>query len=195
MSKNKNNTVIVVIGIVLLVPIFLGIWFDYVDPPFISNSAYDFLIIKLLPALAGLTSLWYFIASYKKYHRCDDYKRTMKNKFAEQGKFRSIVGIIVFPLIMYGFMWVTFMTPIQLGTYYWGNTAWSQTYALESIKPCNSDYGRECTRIRLVDITTGKKHSIRWYDDKKELLKIQEKNIKLIGQQGYFGYIVNGLEW
>ncbi len=57
------------------------------------------------------------------------------------------------------------------------------------------DYEHECTRLTFLDLESNNKHSVRWYYDKSSLMKVRNKNINVIGEQGYFGYIINGLEW
>ena len=54
----------ILLGIFLLPVIFI-IWDDNIDPPFISNSVYDFLVLKVIPVIAGVVSIVFFVVGLK----------------------------------------------------------------------------------------------------------------------------------
>jgi hypothetical protein len=191
----RTHIAIIFTSIIILLPIVFLIWDENVDPPFISNSIYDLLIYKLIPVLAGFISISLFFLSYRKYKSCSRYQETMKSKFAEEGKIRSALGIIFLPVLVYGWIWAAIGAPIKLWAYYSVNEYWSQEYRLSRVKGCGSDYENGCARLTLVNLGTNQTHSIRWYIDKSSLMKLEKKQINVIGEKGYFGYIVNGLEW
>ncbi|MGO2277084.1 hypothetical protein [Pseudoalteromonas nigrifaciens] len=192
---NRTHLALVFTLGIFLLPIIFLIWDENVDPPFISNSIYDFLIYKLIPVLAGLFSIILFAFSYRKYKSCSHYQQTLKYQFEEQGKLRSTLGMIFLPVLVYGWIWAAIGAPIKLWAYYSVNEYWSQEYHLSEVESCGSDYEYECTRLTLLDLETNKKHSVRWYYDKSSLMKVKKTQINIIGEQGYFGYIINGLEW
>lgn len=192
---NRTHLALIFTLGIFFLPIIFLIWDENVDPPFISNSLYDFLIYKVIPVLAGIFSLILFVLSYRKYKSCSDYQERMKDQLSEQGKLRSTLGIIFLPVLIYGWIWAAIGAPIKLWAYYAVNEPWSHEYHLSKVDSCSSDYEYECTRLTLLDLETNKKHSVRWYYDKSSLMKASNKNLNVIGEQGYFGYIINGLEW
>lgn len=171
------------------------IWGDNVDPPFISNSKYDFLILKLIPVLAGLLSAIVVIFYYKKYKNCSNTQQRMKSQFSEQGKIRSAMGIIFLPIFAYVWLWSAIVPPIKLWAFYTANDRWSQEYLLSKVNNCGNDYETGCTRLTFLDLKTDKKHSVRWYVDKTALVSLENKKINIIGEKGTFGFILNGIEW
>ena len=180
---------------IFLLPIIFLIWDDSIDPPFISNSAYDFLALKVIPIIAGVISIIIFSFCYKKYKNCNHYQQTIKRQFTKHGKFRTMICYIFAPLYVYGWIWAGIGVPIKLWSFYSVNNYWSHEYQLVKVKNCGSDYEYECTRLTLLDLKTHKKNSVRWYSDKSELMKQENKKITVIGEKGAFGYIINGLEW
>ena len=184
----------ILLGIFLLPVIFI-IWDDNIDPPFISNSVYDFLVLKVIPVIAGVVSIVFFVVCYKKYNSCNHYKQTIKSRFAEHGELRTIMCFIFAPIFVYLWIFAGIGIPIKLWAFYSVNDYWSHEYQLVKVKNCGSDYEYECTRLTLLDLKTHKKNSVRWYSDKSELMKQENKKITVIGEKGAFGYIINGLEW
>lgn len=192
---NRTHLSLVFMLGMFLLPIIFLIMNENIDPPFISNSIYDFLIYKLIPVLSGLFSIILFSFSYRKYKSCSHYQKKMKYQFADEGKFRSILIVIFFPFFIYGWVWAGIGVPIKLWAYYSENKYWSQEYYLSEVNSCGSDYEYECSRLTFLDLETNKKHSLRWYYDKSSLMKLKNTQINVIGEQGYFGYIINSLEW
>lgn len=119
----------------------------------------------------------------------------MKDLFSQQGKLRSILGMFFLPVLVYGWIWAAIGAPIKLWAYYNINEHWSHEYHMSRVESCGRDYEYKCARLTLIDLEKNKKHSVRWYYNKSLLMKSNNKNINIIGEQSYFGYIINEMQW
>ena len=92
-------------------------------------------------------------------------------------------------------LWSLSIVPIKYMAVHRLGEIWSKEYLLTSIGVCCSDYGNQCIKLNLLDLSTKKNYSIRWYLDTKELQTLKNKKINLVGEKSYFGYLVNEIQW
>ena len=70
---------IIITASLLFPPLFFIAWDENLDPPFIANTAYDFLTHKLLPVLSVIISIAGGMYGYKKYNACITFKSNFKD--------------------------------------------------------------------------------------------------------------------
>lgn len=194
MDKLKKIAAIVSLLSVCLLVIF-AIWDDSVDPPFISNARYDFLVFKLIPILSVLIGIVIIVCWVKKYKTDADFKRRINDHIEDEGKFKSIAAALFSPLIIYSLLWIMFSVPIKMVTYYWSAPGWTHTYILKDVERCGSDYGSDCSRLTFTELDHTQSQFIHWYEDRNRLQSLHQKKVYLLGQQSYFGFVVNEIQW
>jgi len=113
----------------------------------------------------------------------------------EQGKVKATLAILFSPILLYFVVWGIIGAPIKLWAFYTTGETWSKEYQLIEVDSCSSDYEFECSRLIFNDIQTDEIYKIRWYDDKNSITKLNNIKVNLVGTQGPFGAIVNGIEW
>ena len=70
---------IIITASLLFPPLFFIAWDENLDPPFIANTASDFLTHKLLPVLSVIISIAGGMYGYKKYNACITFKSNFKD--------------------------------------------------------------------------------------------------------------------
>ena len=162
-------------------------WDEFYDPAFIPNARFAFIEFKLLPILTVL--IIYILL--KKYRNNND----VKSQFFTGSKLVKGFLFLMYPCLIYMSLWSLSIVPIKYMAVHRLGEIWSKEYLLTSIGVCCSDYGNQCIKLNLLDLSTKKNYSIRWYLDTKELQTLKNKKINLVGEKSYFGYLVNEIQW
>ena len=196
-TMNRPVILSTILFVLSFSPILLLVWWDKVDPPFISNNTYNFLLTKLSPfvAIVLCTIFYFFMYSYSKFGGNNRVRAILKNHFSKQGKKRLTLELIFLPVFVYGWIFTLVFIPIQLWAFYSLNPSWSNNYQLVKVKGCGYEYEKECIRLTLLELDTNNKHTFRWYSDSKQLTNLDNEIVTIIGEEGYFGYMVNTIKW
>jgi len=133
--------------------------------------------------------------SYSKFGGNNRVRTILKNHFSKQGKKRLTLELIFLPVFVYGWIFTLVSIPIQLWAFYSLNPSWSNNYQLVKVKGCGYEYEKECIRLTLLELDTNNKHTFRRYSDSKQLTNLDNEIVTIIGEEGYFGYIVNTIKW
>jgi hypothetical protein len=178
-------------------PVILLVWWDKVDPPFISNHTYSFFLTKFFPVVAIVLCiiLYFFLYSYSKSGRNNKIRGIFKSHFSKQSKKRLALEFVSLPLFVYGWIFTLVFLPIQLWSFYSINPSWSQDFQLIKVNSCGYDYEKECIRLTLLELNTKNTHSFRWYSNSNQLATLDNEIVTIIGEEGYFGYIVDTIKW
>ena len=193
---NKQTTPVVITLFILASLFSFYVWDDYVDPPFIGNAHYHFLIFRLIPLLIGVLYLIMTFVAIKRYKTNRTIKEHTHTQLARYGKLKMIGGYLFLPFLMYCVVWVSVAVPIKLYTYYWSPVAVTNySYVLDSVESCHRDWGPYCSRLNMLDVQTQRITTIHWYEDKNKMLNLSRQKITLVGQQSYFGLVVNQIQW
>jgi hypothetical protein len=163
-----------------------------VDPPFLPNDKYDFVIKLFSPILAIISGILFYVYSHKKYKKASPYPLTMNAIAAKKERVINSIAITIGSCL---YLIPLFITSINLWAFYVSNEPWEKRYQLVKVHGCGIDYEAECSRLELLDLQRQKRHYIRWYLDKSSLMTLDNKTIMVVGERSYFGFIVNGLKW
>jgi hypothetical protein len=193
--KLKQLGKMILIALTFSPAIVLVMWDDHVDPPFIGNNIYRFFEAKLFPFLTIIFSVIAFVYAYKKYNHCFDFKSKVKNYIKSKGVFRTTMGAIATPFLIYLWIWGSINVSAKWWTYNVSNTYWEQSFTLLNVGKCNSDYSSQCSTLTVLNLSSYQTQHFRWYSDKPTLLTLKNKEIQLIGVQSPLGYIVNEIYW
>ncbi|MCP4057451.1 hypothetical protein [Pseudoalteromonas agarivorans] len=186
---------IIITASLLFPPLFFIAWDENLDPPFIANTAYDFLTHKLFPVLSVVLSFAAGMYGYKKYNACITFKSNFKDYLEDDGKLRGWLGILFIPVLVYLWLWASFCISVKLWTYYYSDNSWQQEYQLLAVEACPSDYEYSCAKLVVLDLQTYRKRSFRWYLDKPALKRLKNEKINIVGVKSPLGNVVHQIQW
>lgn len=170
-------------------------WLDFVDPPFISNPVYDFFIWQFVPVPTLVLTLWAYWYCYKRFKVGKSFGREINYEMEEDSKLVNCFKIVFIPVFIYTYFWSLICIPIQLWSFNAESHPWSREFILSDVYSCDYDYGDECIKLKLEDITMTKYHELRWYEDKTQLEQLKGNLLTLTGKQNHFGAIVDTISW
>ncbi|MBB1334624.1 MULTISPECIES: hypothetical protein [unclassified Pseudoalteromonas] len=191
MAKPQLFWIILILLITCFMPCGFFIWYESVDPAFIPNANYNFILRWVLPSLTVLT-IGYLLSQYKNFAQV---KESLDEHFIAEGRLVKYFTLLFSPVFIYFYFWTFINIPIQLWANYQLAEYWSQEYLLVEATTCSSDYEPHCVELKFSDLASEETHSIRWYLDKAELLTLKNKRVNLVGEKSYFGYIINTIQW
>ncbi|HEA18518.1 hypothetical protein LCGC14_2792470 [marine sediment metagenome] len=191
MAKPQLFWMILILLLTCFMPCGFIIWHESVDPAFIPNANYNFILKWVLPTLTVLT-IGYLFSRYKNFAQV---KESLDEHFIYEGRLVKYFTLLFTPVFIYFYFWTFINIPIQLWAQYRLAEYWSQEYLLVEATTCSSDYESHCVELTFADLANEETHSIRWYLDKAELLTLKDKKVNLVGEQSYFGYIINEIQW
>ena len=178
-----------------LPPWILIEWDEKVDPSFIASSTYDFFLKTLFPIFTIILSIIIFIFLKKKYNDSYNFRGNIKDFISEYGKLRSLREALGVPLLLYLWMSASICLLPKIFTHYHGGDLWQREYQLIKVDKCPRFYEYECSELTVLDLTTYRKRSFRWYADKHKLVSLQNKKLTFVGVKSPLGFVVDEIQW
>ncbi|WP_024611549.1 hypothetical protein [Pseudoalteromonas sp. TB64] len=189
-SKERGLFIFIIALLLFLLPATFYGWHESEDPAFIPNQHYNFIDSWVLTFLT-LLALFILFKNYKHNHGVREW---LKEYFDLGNWLGNAFILLIAPIFIYLYLSSLILLPIKLWTHYHLGEQWSQEYVLVEVNECTKDY-YECVNLTFSDLSTHNEYSIKWFLDNDELLKLKNKKVNLIGEEGYFGYIVNAIQW
>ena len=173
------------------------VWWDSVDPAFIPKDHYKILEKVIFPVICVIASFLLLSYMFKRYQTDNAYKQNLDLNILNKSKLERIISLLLLPFVFYMFSWLIFAPATQLYGHYFSNVDWAEKFEVIKVSSCGkvSNYGDNCSRLKIKSIRSNKIYSFRWYEDKKLIYKLKNKTINLTGSENYFGNYVDNLEW